>query len=309
MSDVDKQSNRTMAVAVVCAIGLAGAVGYVAGRGGETAPSRPEVGAKAPVEIGGAREAAPVTTSAPAPPEAAGIETSRIAEKPPARAPKPAAGPRAERTADVAEERPVTGGAWEPGGVGVAETEDPPAPVPVAAPPVVRPIEIPAGTKIDLALGEPVSSQTAQVGQTVVATLTSPIRVDGEIAVPSGTRVVGRISDAKALAKVGGRARLAIDFERLEVAPEAAAIVASWAREGKSETGKDAATIAAGAAIGTVVGNQAKKNDRGKVIGAIVGAGVGTAVAAATPGEVVELPAGARLEVTLRQATVVVPAD
>ncbi len=84
-------------------------------------------------------------------------------------------------------------------------------------------------------------------------------------------------------------------------------IAAYWAGEGKSETGKDAATIAAGAAIGTVLGNQAKKNDRGKVIGAVVGAGVGTAVAAATKGEAVELAAGAALELTLRESVRVLP--
>jgi hypothetical protein len=176
------------------------------------------------------------------------------------------------------------------------------APAPAAEP---APIEVPAGTKIELVLGTAVSSQSAAVGDEIRAELAAPIRVDGEIAVPSGTRVVGRVTEAKALAKVGGRARLALAFESIELDGRTVPIAAYFAREGKSETGKDAATIAAGAAVGTVLGNQAKKNDRGKVIGAILGAGVGTAIAAKTEGETIELPAGARLELTLRDAVTV----
>jgi hypothetical protein len=55
-----------------------------------------------------------------------------------------------------------------------------------------------------------------------------------------------------------------------------------FAREGRSETGRDAATIAAGAAIGIILGNQSKKNDRGKAIGGVLGVAAGTGIAAAT---------------------------
>jgi hypothetical protein len=308
MSDVDKQRNLAMAVAAVCAIGFAGIVGYVAGRGGESAPPAPQVGAPAATPVAGMTADLPASVAGSQPPAAVEREApASEGEKNPSRRPAPR------------ETRPR--GANAPVAVGAAPaTPAPPTAEPVAEVEPVRvpegpesvavapaPIEIPMGTKIELLLEDPVSSQSSQVGESVAARLAAPIRVDGEIAVPSGTRVVGRVSEAKALAKIGGQARLAIEFESLEVAPEPDGIAAFWAREGKSETGRDSATIAAGAAIGTVLGNQAKKNDRGKVIGAIVGAGVGTAVAAATPGEAIELPAGARLELTLRQAVVVSP--
>jgi len=307
MSEVGKQRNLAMAVAAVCAIGFAGVVGYVAGRGGDPAPSPPQVGAGAPTPVAAqasmpaesATDRVPAGSARATPPEGRSDTASRPSQ--------PASRPRAARTASPGMDRATESSAPEAGPVaGVEPAAGEPAQAEIASVPP-KPVEIPSGTKIELVLEASVSSQTASVGDAVVASLTSPIRVGGEIAVPSGTRIVGRVSDVKALAKVGGQARLAIDFERLEVAPEPANIAAFWAREGKSETGKDAATIAAGAAIGTVLGNQAKKNDRGKVIGAIVGAGVGTAVAASTPGEAIELPAGARLEVTLRQATVLTP--
>lgn len=315
MSDVDKQRNLAMAVAAVFAIGFAGAVGYLAGHSGEGAPNRPEIGAPAPVaaraESPSVAEAAPLLGATAAPRSATREEAERAPARGSARpeASAPVAGQREAHASREVAEPPAESGAGEAEAIAASAASAAGADPGRAsvAPPPASPVEIPSGTKIELALAEPVSSQTARVGDAVAATLTAPIRIDGEIAVHSGTRVVGRISEAKPLAKVGGQARLAISFESLEIGSESATIAAAWAREGKSETGKDAATIAAGAAIGTVIGNQSKKNDRGKVLGAILGAGVGTAVAAATPGEAIELPAGARLEVTLRQATTVPP--
>jgi hypothetical protein len=161
--------------------------------------------------------------------------------------------------------------------------------------------EIPSGTRLALRAVSPLSSQTAQAGQSVAFELAEPVVVDGRTLLPAGSRVAGRVTQAVALKKVGGQASLAIGFDSVELATGAVGIDAAWARAGKKETGKDAATIAGGAAVGAVIGNQAKHNDRGKLIGAILGAAAGTAVAASTPGEKVEIPAGALLEVTLRQ--------
>lgn len=308
MSDVDKQRNLAMAVAAVCAIGFAGIVGYVAGRGGESAPPAPQVGAPVATPVADVMTGPPASVPGSPSPGAVerGAPASEREENPSRRSASRETQPRGANPQAPVGAAPAA--VAVPTAEPVAEVEsvraEEPSATLAAAP---APIEIPMGTKIELLLEQPVSSQSSQVGQSVVARLAAPIRVDGEIAVASGTRVVGRVSEAKALAKIGGQARLAIEFESLEVEPEPLGIAAYWAREGKSETGRDSATIAAGAAIGTVLGNQAKKNDRGKVIGAIVGAGVGTAVAAATPGEAIELPAGARLELTLRQAVVVSP--
>lgn len=306
MSESNTQRNLAVTAAVVAAIGFAGVVGYFAGRGGSDAPAAPRVGAE--IATAAATEAPLAVAAGPerAPAELPSVAARERSEPPAATAPR--AGARRPQTstpeptpAPVAAAEPLAGASEEPAMAPEAVVAAAPAPVaPV-------PVEIPAGTMIQLALEAPVSSQIAAVGDRVEANLAAPIRLDGEIVVPSGTRVVGRVTEVKALAKVGGQARLALAFERLEVEPESTPIAAFWAAEGKSETGKDAATIAAGAAIGTILGNQAKKNDRGKVIGAVVGAGVGTAVAAGTKGETIELAAGATLELTLREPVRVLP--
>jgi len=292
MSEIGNRRNALGLIGVAAALALAAAVGFFAGRGGTKAPDRLAAQGE-PVAAPAAAREAPAEAPVPA-----------AVEAPEAPAARPS-----ERAAATPRESAPAGSRWSnepepsPSGTSPAPADRPaPAPAPAVVP---EPIEVPAGTKIELVLVDSVSSQSASVGDPIVAELAAPIRVDGEIAVPSGTRVAGRVTEAKALAKVGGRARLALAFETLELDGRTVPIAAFFAREGKSETGKDAATIAAGAAVGTVLGNQAKKNDRGKVIGAILGAGVGTAIAAKTEGETIELPAGARLELTLRDAVTV----
>lgn len=300
MSESANRRNALGLIGVAAALALAGAAGFFAGRGGTKAPDRLDVQGE-PVAAPAAAGEAPAGPSASAPvkaPAAGGVEAPEVPAGRPSE--RPAAEPRKSAPAGARWTNEPAPSPSEP----AAATSDLPAPLPAPAA-VPEPIEVPAGTRIELVLVEAVSSQSAAVGDEVRAELAAPIRLDGEIAVPSGTRVVGRVTEAKALAKVGGRARLALAFETLELDGQAVPIAAYFAREGKSETGKDAATIAAGAAVGTVLGNQAKKNDRGKVIGAILGAGVGTAIAAKTEGETIELPAGARLELTLRDAVTV----
>lgn len=162
-------------------------------------------------------------------------------------------------------------------------------------------LTVPAGTKIELELVQPLSSQTSGIGDAVRAEVSETIWVDGRAAIPAGSLAAGAVTEARALPKIGGRALLAVTFDEIQVPGDEAPIVASWRQEGKSETAKDAATIAAGAAVGTVAGNQAKKNDKGKILGGLLGAGIGTLIASRTEGVPVELPAGSHLTLTLRE--------
>jgi len=281
MTDLKTQRNVAIGVA---AVAVAFAAGYLISSGGETPPYAVETESAA-AEPAPSYAAATSEPSAEAPPAVAApaprSSASRVGER------RQTAAPRASEP--VAPEASF-------------EEEMPAANAPAFVEPTRRlvAVTIPRSTAIVLELVTPQSSQTAQLGDEVVAELVEPIRVDGEVVVAAGTRVTGRVSEAQPLRKVGGKAILALGFDRLETGDGGAAITAGFRREGKSETGKDAATIAAGAAIGTILGNQARKNDRGKLIGAVVGAAAGTAVAAKTPGETIELAEGARLELTLQ---------
>lgn len=278
-------------VLVVAALAVALGVGYVVGQGRESTPA-----AGAPALAPVAAVAAPAPT---VPPAAAPVAAPEL-QPAPAPAPRYEPGQRSPRT------RPAPAPSYpEP----VPAPSPSPAPAPTPAPVPARPIVVPDGTRVQLHLITPVSSQTAAVGQAVEAELDAPVVVGGRTALPAGSRFTGQVTEVHALTKIGGQARLAFAFDSVEVRGRSVPVEAAFARTGKSESGKDAATIAAGAVVGTVLGNQSKHNDRGKVLGGLLGAGLGTAIAAATPGEKIELPAGAQLELTLHGDIEVPAAD
>ncbi|HEX9669298.1 MAG TPA: glycine zipper domain-containing protein [Thermoanaerobaculia bacterium] len=210
---------------------------------------------------------------------------------------------RREREAALAaRERSAARAAAEPAPERTADYDEP------AERPVRRAssVTVPAGTTLEVELLETVSSQTSQVGDSVRARVSGSVHEDGVNAIPAGSEVIGVVSDAQALRRVGGRARLAIDFTELVLpSGQTVPISASYSQIGKSETAKDAATIGAGAAAGGILGKQIEKDRRGTVIGAIVGAAAGTAIAAKTKGRQVTLPAGTSLSVSLQDSVTV----
>ncbi len=181
--------------------------------------------------------------------------------------------------------------------------EDEPAPEPA----VTWTSELlPSGTRFTVELLDTVASDRNRPGDTFRARVSEDLTRGGEVVVPAGSIVTGRVTEAVPLdRKVGGRARLGLEFYELQPpGAEAAPIDADFAAKGKSETAKDAATIGGAAAAGAILGRVLNRGDKGKgsVIGAIVGAAAGTAIASHTEGEEVTLPEGAKVELVLTQA-------
>lgn len=172
-------------------------------------------------------------------------------------------------------------------------------------------VQVPAGTQVSVNLLEPVSSQESQPGDVFEAEVAQDVVVDGRAALPAGARVTGTVTEAQALRKIGGRARLTLSFDSVELpSGDSAPLDATFAWVGKSETAKDAATIAGGAVAGAILGHQVDDDDEGKVVGGLIGAGVGTAIAANTRGQELVLPAGSSLRVSLQSPTTVkLPAE
>lgn len=167
-----------------------------------------------------------------------------------------------------------------------------PKPAPEPPAPVVKTLV--TGTQLSAELVDAASSKTSTVGQIVKARITEPVTLDGVAVVPAGSMLVGTITEAVPLKKIGGQASLGIRFDSLEVGDGAVPIAGSLVTKGKSETGKDAGTIAGATAGGALLGRLISKHDKtkGTLIGAAVGAAAGTGAAAATKGQEVELPAG-----------------
>jgi len=76
--------------------------------------------------------------------------------------------------------------------------------------PTDRTITVPAGTRVELALANPIRTRNAHVGDIVHAVTNFPVTVDQDMAIPQGTYVEGRI------ARVGKRGSTLFDGLQIE---------------------------------------------------------------------------------------------
>lgn len=176
------------------------------------------------------------------------------------------------------------------------------APVAPVPPPEPVTVVVPAGTKIDVAFLDSVSSAESQPGDPVRVRVMSDIMQDDIAAIPAGSVVAGTVTEAKSLKKIGGKARVGLEFTTLELTSgRRASIRTTFALAGKSETKKDAATIGGATAGGALLGRMIEKDDKSKgtLIGAVVGAAAGTAIAAKTEGEEVVITSGTQVSLEL----------
>jgi hypothetical protein len=160
-------------------------------------------------------------------------------------------------------------------------------------------VTVPAGTSVAVRMLDTASSHESTVGQTVSAEVVNDVTADGEVAIPAGSTVIGEVSQARQPG-IGGQAWVAVDFVSVELpSGDSAPFSATVSAYGKSERGKDVATIVGGTAAGAILGHQVEDDDEGKVIGGIVGGGIGTAIARGTKGKPAVLPAGTVVDLTL----------
>lgn len=158
---------------------------------------------------------------------------------------------------------------------------------------------LPAGTLIPVRFNETLSSHDSTSGQPFSAQVTQDVAVDGVVVVPAGATVTGSVSEASVPRKVGGRARLSLSFERLQLADgQTVPISAAFAGAGRSEAPKDAAIIG-GSTLGGVVLGEAVDKGEGGIVGGVVGAIAGTVAAVKTKGKPVVLPAGTVMSLEL----------
>jgi len=176
----------------------------------------------------------------------------------------------------------------------------PAAATPAPAPrPTFRDIVVPEGTSLHLELMSAVASDTSRPQDSVTASLTRPIAVNGVEVVPAGARVSGIVTDARESARVKGRASVAFRFTSVRIGERdydlESAPISRLAQATKSE---DATKIGIGAGAGAVIGGILGGKD-GAAKGAAVGGGAGTGVVLATRGQEVRLGPGADITTTL----------
>ena len=160
-------------------------------------------------------------------------------------------------------------------------------------------VTIPSGTTLRLALTSAVNSDTSRVEEPVRATLRSPVTINGQVALPAGSEVMGVVTDAEGSGRVKGRARVAFRFNSVRANGERYDIkTSSYSQMAAATKKKDAEKIAigagAGAALGAILGGVG-----GAAKGAAIGGAGGTGVVLATKGNEVHLGPGAAITTRL----------
>jgi len=186
-----------------------------------------------------------------------------------------------------------------------------PTPPPATRPPAQRRptapamLHVGAGTTMDIAAVDTISSRTAKVGDAFSARVVEDIKnAAGKVVIPAGSVVNGKIADVKPAPNPNTPGTLTLSVSSITVRGTSYPIEASvdsleTIHKGRGVTTGDAAKVGAGAAAGAILGRVLGGNKKGTIIGGIVGGAAGAAVAHSTKDSDIVLPAGAHIIIRL----------
>jgi tRNA A-37 threonylcarbamoyl transferase component Bud32 len=164
-------------------------------------------------------------------------------------------------------------------------------------------VTVPAGTRLRLALGTPLSSETARAGDGFSAESTSPVRIEGIEAVPSGVRFRGSVTEAARARDAEGRGRMTLALESVQLPDGGRAsfrtkpLLLRAPSTRKKDAGIVGGLAAAGAVVGGLLGGKG-----GAVGGAVVGGAAGVAVITTDEGREVTLSSRAMLSLEVAES-------
>ena len=154
-------------------------------------------------------------------------------------------------------------------------------------------ITLPSGTAIPIRLSDEINTKTARANDTFHGTTAAAVTTSGFTAIPAGTSITGRLSEAKAAGHFSGSAELAVELVSLRLpAPSGPEDVSILTQElSNKAVGRGANTAekaGGGAAFGAIIGALAG-GGAGAGIGAASGGGLGLGANALTRGKEIDL--------------------
>jgi len=163
------------------------------------------------------------------------------------------------------------------------------APAPAAVSPAPHVVTLQSGTNLNVRLAETVSTDRKYAGDTFLATLETPLVIDGFIIADKGSRVLGKIAGLqKTLVQLTVTEINTTDGQRVPVE------TGLFEKRAADNRGHDAAKIGGGAALGAIIGAIAG-GGKGAAIGAGAGAGAGTGAVLVGRNKSISLPAETQL--------------
>jgi hypothetical protein len=185
-----------------------------------------------------------------------------------------------------------------------SQSSAPPAPTPVPAP---QKVTVPSGTQLSVRLNDEVDSEKAQVGDVFHGSISAPVTVGEETAIPTTADVEGRVVEVKSAGRFAGQSVLTLELTKLTMNGKTYSLQTSqWTKSGNGRGKSTAAKVGGGAAVGAVLGG-IFGGGKGAAIGAAAGAGAGTGVSAATKGQQIILKPEAVIGFQLQGPITVTP--
>ncbi|SFS21399.1 BON domain-containing protein [Granulicella pectinivorans] len=170
-----------------------------------------------------------------------------------------------------------------------AQAYQPPPPPPAPARPAFRDVTIPSGTTLAVRVTQTLDSATTQPGESFSGALASDVIVDGLVAFPTGTRVAGKVTDAKDAGHYSGNSRLAVTLTSLSRRGDTIPISTdAFSKEGTGRGKNTAEKIGGGAAVGAILGG-IFGGGKGAAIGAGAGGALGAGANTVTRGQQVQI--------------------
>ena len=159
-------------------------------------------------------------------------------------------------------------------------------------------VTVPAGTSLLVRMIDSVDSSKNAVGSRFAASLETNLQVGGVVLAPAGSKVYGRLAQAKQAGRMAGKSELQLELTEIVVNGTAYPILSSdYQVSGKSSGGRSAKRVLGGAGLGAAIGGIAGNAGKGAAIGAVVG----TTAAVVQKGEKVSVPSETLLEFRLQQ--------
>jgi hypothetical protein len=185
-----------------------------------------------------------------------------------------------------------------------SQSSAPPAPTPV---PVPQKLTVPSGTQLSVRLNDEVDSEKAQVGDVFHGSISAPVTIGEETAIPTTADVEGRVVEVKSAGRFAGQSVLTLELTKLTMSGKTYTLQTSqWTKSGNGRGKSTAAKVGGGAALGAVLGG-IFGGGKGAAIGAAAGAGAGTGVSAATKGQQIILHPEAVIAFQLQGPITVTP--
>jgi hypothetical protein len=185
-----------------------------------------------------------------------------------------------------------------------SQSTAPPVPTPV---PLPQKITVPSGTQLSVRLNDEVDSEKAQVGDVFHGSISAPVAIGDQTAIPTTADVEGRVVEVKSAGRFAGQSVLTLELTKLTMAGKTYSLQTSqWTKSGNGRGKSTAAKVGGGAAVGAVLGG-IFGGGKGAAIGAAAGAGAGTGVSAATKGQQIILKPEAIIAFQLQGPITVTP--